>query len=244
MTKKKQGDFIIDIGANVGDSLTAMWNHTNDRFICIEPVEEFFNLLSDNVRNLEKPDRVHIERAFITDNMEGAYSAKVNPSGTASMERLKDEKPKTPSKTVDFLLKERNVKSESIDLLKIDTDGFDGDCLISARSLLKNGNALLYWENCYRTYMQYEKYLEAYDLLNHEGYSTFFIFDNYGNYLCKGGVDIMRSVAEYMQRVRVGWGGTTFTYCDVLACKLEDVELCEEGIAEYLQKFPLCRIRM
>lgn len=114
-----------------------MWNHTNDRFICIEPVEEFFNLLSDNVRNLEKPDRVHIEQAFITDNMEGVYSAKVNPSGTAVMEQLNiDVKPQIPSKTVDFLLIERDVKPESIDLLKIDTDGFDGDCLISVRSLL------------------------------------------------------------------------------------------------------------
>ena len=48
MTRKKNGKYILDIGANVGDTLAAMWNHTDDDFIVIEPVREFFELLLQN----------------------------------------------------------------------------------------------------------------------------------------------------------------------------------------------------
>lgn len=243
ITQGKEGKYIIDIGANVGDTLAAMWNDTEDCFLCIEPVEEFFLLLTDNIRRLGNPDRVHTERAFVTDKMEEVYSPIVSEYGTATKKRNdSDAWQLIPSKTVDYLIKEKRIDYKDIDLLKIDTDGFDADCILSAKELLGKGNALIFWENYSKTCAQYKKCLEAHDVLQKNGYSVFFIFDNYGNYLCKGNLDTANSILNYVQRVRTGCIGNTFSYFDVLTCKIQDEAACEKYIEEYLQHYPLFRI--
>lgn len=244
IAQRKKGKYIIDIGANVGDTLTAMWNHTDDSFLCIEPVEEFLNLLTANIQCLDGADRVRIEQTFITDKMDETYQAVISEKGTATKKHADLGTYRTiPSKTVDCLIKEKGIGYEDIDLLKIDTDGFDADCIISANELLEKGNALVYWENYNETYEQYKKYLEAYKLLDSRGYSVFFVFDNYGNYLCRGGIDTLNSILDYMQRVHTGCIGNTFRYFDVLTCKSEDIALCEKFITQFLRQYLLYRIR-
>lgn len=243
MVEAKNGKLVIDIGANVGDTLAAMLNYTRDTFLCIEPVKDFYDLLIKNIQRMGATDRVYAEQAFITDKMEETYSAKVAKQGTAHKERISDgESSIVPSKTVDCIIREKESEYKTVDLLKIDTDGFDADCIISAGELLKMGSPLIFWENYIETFEQYIKYLDAYSFLNACGYVSFYLFDNYGNYLCKGNIDTLHSIADYMQRVCTGCVGNTFSYFDVLACKLEDVSLCEKGIAQYLAKYPLNRI--
>lgn len=242
ITQKKEGKCIIDIGANVGDTLVGMWKHTEDRFYCIEPVTEFFNLLTDNAKRLGNMERVCLEQAFITDNMEENYQAIVSDKGTASKIRTDENIKSIPSKTVDYLIAEKGIRYDEVDLLKIDTDGFDADCIISAKELLEESEALIFWENYNETCEQYQKYLEAYQLLDKKGYFTFFVFDNYGNYLCRGGLDTIHSILDYMQRVNTDCIGNTFHYFDVLACKEKDVKLCERLIMQFLDNYPLFRI--
>lgn len=243
MVQKKEGKYVIDIGANVGDTLAAMINHTSDMFLCIEPVSDFYNLLLQNIQRMGVANRVYAAQAFITDRIEESYSAKVSMHGTAHKELLDDGDSCTvPSKTVDYIISEKGLDYAKIDLLKIDTDGFDADCIISAGELLKRGSPLIYWENYIETFEQYVKYLEAYSFLNGNGYTSFHIFDNYGNYLCKGNIDTVRSITDYMQRVSTGCIGNTFSYFDVLACKIGDSDLCEETIVKYLGKYSLNRI--
>lgn len=239
MTRNKCGKFIIDIGANVGDTLAAMWKHTNDKFLCVEPVEIFYNKLIDNIKLLGEEKRVIADRVLITDNVKGNYVIEALGS-TAMIEwSMENKNSSIRNRTIDQLLQEKEIEYESVDLLKIDTDGFDADCIFSASKLLNKGKALIYWENSFVSCKQYKKYKQAYTLLNQEGYSAFYIFDNYGNFLCKGDIQILNSVADYMQRIRTNYTGNTISYCDVLACKKEDVALCERGIACYLEKYPL-----
>lgn len=243
MTMHKKGKVIVDIGANVGDTLAAMWKHTDDHFIEIEPVKEFFNLLVKNVDKLGITERVCAERAFITDNIEESYQVKLSKGGTAHKERIDiDAMEFIPSQSIDGLIKEKGIAYEEVDFLKIDTDGFDADCILAAKELLKRGSALLYWENYVETVAQYQKYKEAYALLNKENYTSFFIFDNWGNFLCKGDTNALVSVMDYVRRTYSGCIGNTFTYFDVLACKPEDTKLCENMIKRYVEKYPLWRI--
>lgn len=243
MTQEKTGKYIIDIGANVGDTLAAMLNHTDDNFLCIEPVGQFFNLLASNIQHFDNPNRIWLEQAFITDKMSETYEAIISNKGTAAkMPTDSNTTSRIPSKSVDYLLEERNITYEEVDLLKIDTDGFDADCIISASKLLEKGSAFIYWENYNETYDQYIKYLNAYRLLNENGYSVFFVFDNYGNYLCKGGIDVLNSILDYVQRAHTGCIGNTFKYFDVLTCKMNDVEKCERYITQYLDQYLLHRI--
>lgn len=245
ITKQKKGKYIFDIGANVGDSLAAMWNHTDDKFIVIEPVKEFFDLLLKNIERFGNTERVCAERAFITDKIEELFQVKREKGGTAHKERMDIRTTEfIPSKSVDGLLKTKGIAYEDVDLLKIDTDGFDADCIFSAKELLRAGNAMLYWENYVETFAQYQKYKEAYDLLNSENYTSFFVFDNWGNFLCRGDAETLISIMDYVRRTYADCIGNTFTYFDVLACKSEDKELCENAIQKYVEQYPLWRIKI
>lgn len=66
-------------------------------------------------------------------------------------------------------------------------------------------------------------------------YKTFYIFDNYGNFLCKGGVDICYGINAYLKRINSGWSERTFHYVDILGCKNE--EKANKMIFEHLKKY-------
>lgn len=44
-------NWIVDIGANVGDTTAAMIKHTNSKILCVEPTEKFYKLLIKNINN-------------------------------------------------------------------------------------------------------------------------------------------------------------------------------------------------
>lgn len=243
LTQKKSGKYIIDIGANIGDTVMAMWDYTDDKFLCIEPADVFLNMGKKNVEKLEEKNRVFFEKTFITDDVKTQYAPNVYRGGTAVKEKVRkgQDKEEIPSKSLDQLLTEKKVMFEELDLIKIDTDGFDADCIISGKNALRNGKALLYWENAIFNYEQYEKYQKAYELLEEAAYTAFFIFDNCGNYMCRTNIEGVRSLSAYLQRINAGWDRITFDYVDILGCKESDIEKCQQEISEYLKSYLLCR---
>lgn len=240
--QKKSGETIIDIGANVGDTLMAMFSHTGSRFICVEPDRDYLQKAKENVLMLEGKGRVALECAFVTDDANENYVVDVYADGTARKKACEEgEASEISSKTLIQIIEEREIQLEDVSLVKIDTDGFDADCICSGKKLWAEGQALAFWENDIQTYEQYKKYLEAYRLLEDAGYTMFFCFDNYGNYMGKGNAEWICSVAAYLLRTYMGWSRTTFEYFDVLACKEVDEEKCQKGIEKYLKQFLLQR---
>lgn len=248
LTQGKEGKYIIDIGANIGDTVFAMWDHTEDNFICVEPTDLFYDLGEKNIRALKGAERVCFKKAFITDEVDIRYTSNVYKGGTAVKEEKEghkaDKEEDVPSVSLDGLLDEAGILFQDVDLIKIDTDGFDADCIISAEKVLAEGTSLLYWENAIFTYEQYEKYQKAYDLLEKSGYGTFFIFDNCGNFLCKADIHALRSISAYQQRINMNWDRVTFDYTDILACKSADIERCQHIVDEYLGQYLLNRKRI
>lgn len=224
----------------------AMWNHINDNYICVEPTELFLDYCRKNATQLNGNDRITFEQCYITDNIETCYVSDIHEGTAVKMELEKAEiafLSKVPSETLDGLLTKRKINPNEISLIKIDTDGFDADCMLSGQDVLNKGNALLYWENEIHTYGQYEKYQKAYDLLEKAGYTSYFIFDNCGNFMCRADINVLRSLLSYQQRINMGWDKITFEYLDVLACKEADTNICQQTIEHYLEKYLLCRKR-
>lgn len=240
ITDKKDGEWIIDIGANIGDTVMAMVDYTSDKFICIEPTEQFLNLLAENIKMINDFNRVDVEQVFISDNENDNFISDIYTSGSA-IKRKTDKKQMIQTKTLDTILKGKKISPNKIDLIKIDTDGFDSECILSAKETLCLGNALLYWENAIFEYNQYIKYKSAYALLEQAGYKTFFIFDNTGNFLCKGTIETLCSINDYLQRINENWSRVTFHYIDVLGCKDIDKDKCEYAVEKYLSRFLLRR---
>lgn len=141
--------------------------------------------------------RIITEKAFVCENVNEQYVMKKH-AGTA----YKVVSDKTPNYTLTQLLERHQISFNDVDLIKIDTDGFDYEVIIGMADKLSEVSPILHWENAieedgtdksYNGYKRLEKYLLD------SGYDDFCIFDNFGNYLFKGNIDFYSNINEYLK---------------------------------------------
>ncbi len=212
-----------------------MIKHTNANILCVEPTEKFYNLLIKNISNFGElyNKRIMLANAFIA--ADSAQYTSVTIGGTAVM--CESNESNIPAYTLPNLLKRENIDINNVALIKTDTDGFDSDCMMSMGEYLKDISPFLYWENQIDNDMQYKKFLNMADYLHKYEYNNFFVFDNYGNYLCKTDYIGLKEMCSYINRIRKAKSTYTFRYMDVLACKDNKVIVCKNAIDEYLNVY-------
>ena len=166
---------IIDVGANIGDTVLNI-GLKDAYYICIEGNDNFSRLINSNLKGRYN---YTIEQCFLTDNpCNNNYSVET-VNGTAKLINSTDTK-KRKLYTLDQII---NGKNSYIDLIKVDTDGFDFKVIRGAKQCLQNWKPLLYfeWDKNYCT-EQVEDPLSIFSLLNELGYTYCILFDNYGNF--------------------------------------------------------------
>lgn len=224
----------IDVGANVGDSVFLLRKHSNTKILAVEPVEEYYELLCRNVAQLEN---VFAESALITMDENAGYSL-IEHDGTAYVKVEKDnvgENIKTL--TMERLLEAKKIELEKIQLIKVDTDGFDAECIMSLGKSIERIQAFIYFENYYDNREVHDKYEIAYDFLDENGYKYFFIFDNFGNFLCEGDKSTVKAVNDYLLRGITGDSAQTMNYIDVMTVKEEQYGDAQRAVEEYMKMF-------
>ena len=229
----QSGNWAVDIGANVGDSVFLLKKHSDIQILAVEPATDYYDLLCKNTSQLAD---VYIEK-YIVAMDEGEYSL-IEHNGTAFVQKMEDgigDEIKTV--TMKNLLEEKKVKLEKIQMIKIDTDGFDADCIMSLGTSLNQINAFIYFENYFEGKEGHDKYEKAYDFLNENKYTHFFIFDNYGNFFCEGDVGTVKTINNYLLRGRKGDSAETMKYIDILAVKEELYEESKTAVEEYISRF-------
>lgn len=166
---------IIDVGANVGDTVLNIG--LKDAFyLCIEGNEAFANLIH---QNLKHGYSYSLERCYMTDNpTENNYSPFVT-NGTNRL--LFSNSLGGQFQTLDNLI-ESKYKDTMFDLIKIDTDGFDFKVIRGAKQSLQKWCPLLFfeWDKAFCA-EQREDPLSVFPLLNEIGYKECILFDNFGN---------------------------------------------------------------
>ncbi len=232
--KKK---YLIDIGANVGDTTAGLIRHTSADIICVEPTKIFYDLCKKNIKGFGEKyaSRVTIVQGFISRCEQDSFSSIIS-NGTAVKQFTKGSAV-APTYTIPSLCNNNNISLEDIVLVKSDTDGYDSDCILSFGDSLKKISPILYWENQIDTMEQLDKYLNLGDYLLECGYNDYFVFDNFGNYLCHIGANGFKEINYYLGRILRGISTRSFYYVDILASKKENVDICEETIANYLEAF-------
>lgn len=232
------GGVIIDIGANVGDTTAALIRHTDSDVICVEPTNKFFALLQRNVESFGEPykSRIKLVNAYIGRNESDQYVSKIT-NGTAVKVKMTSGNAEAPTYSIPTMLKNLNIKSDALALVKVDTDGFDAECIMSMGNMLKDISPFLYWENEIDVASQTVQYKEMADYLERNGYTHYFVFDNFGNYLCCTDKTGYKSVCAYLLRILKGTSARTFYYVDVLASKDDGVAYCDSVICQYLAQF-------
>jgi FkbM family methyltransferase len=173
---------MIDVGANVGDTIIDLVNLPNSRFLCVEASRRFFDLLE---ANYEKDENVVPEFALLDDVAEASADRRLKISeigGTAHLIEAKgDDRNTAANVTLDDLVRRREAFRRT-NFLKVDTDGFDLKVLRGATKLLREAKPVLHIEFSPVHWREYGK-CEIDDclaFLAENGYETLLVYDNLG----------------------------------------------------------------
>lgn len=231
----KPGKWIIDVGANIGDTVTAFVQSTAGNVLAIEGHRPYFDLLDQNVRSLSNgmSSRVRIVNALVgTGQVTGSLMAF---NGTATI---------VPGSTnehvsLDAILEQQAIAPESVSVLKTDTDGYDADVILSGSRLLTLGSPILYFENQFDNDQQLARYETMYAEIAKMNYTLFSIFDNFGNLMLDvAPFHFLSSLNKYLKAQNVSRGTRTVYYYDVLAYREDRADVVVSMLLNY-RKFIL-----
>jgi len=139
--------FCLDIGANVGNYTNLLISHTKAKIISFEPLPKAF----EDLKKIEKnnPERVKVFNLALGQNNEVLnlnHSDKRSQKATftKNLKELsfydfkKNKKIKIKVTTLDnFYNKNPSLFGKNIDLIKIDTEGFEFEIITGAKQLIK-----------------------------------------------------------------------------------------------------------
>lgn len=168
---------LIDVGAAVGDTIFLVYSNCPGmikEFYCFDGDPEFFDYLKSNLSCFPEGKLFNVLLSA-SDGLEKQL-VRTHP-GTASAQGEK----KTNSVTLDSILLEANL--ETIDLLKIDVDGFDGKILLgSKKSLLKYKPSLIFEWHPLLCKQTGNSWTEHFEFLTDLGWDRFIWFNKYGEF--------------------------------------------------------------
>jgi FkbM family methyltransferase len=226
----QKGKVIVDVGANVGDTAITMLNETQANIVCVEPSEFYFKYLKKNINNLSEEDRNKLTCIQSLVGEQDTFGELVHHDGTASIAQTNGDHAKIKKEKLDDIL---NNELE-ISLIKVDTDGFDYDVLMSARKIIEHNRPILFWENYIDTKEQYEGYEKLYKFLSAMNYNHVYIFDNFGNIMIKNTTyEVLKNINDYIHSTQKYGGAKTIYYTDILAVTEDKRELIQDVIDTY-----------
>jgi FkbM family methyltransferase len=169
---------MIDIGANIGDTLAILPPLKRSRFLCVEGSQRYFDLLR---RNYVGDRRVTPVLALLGDGtVQAAAGRVVETGGTGHVCHAASNSP-VDWKSLDQLLNE-HAEFKRANFLKIDTDGYDLHVLHGATSLLQDAHPCLHIEFSPRHWRDYggNTVQEGLEFLAAFDYRQMIIYDNQG----------------------------------------------------------------
>jgi len=180
--KWRPGSTLVDVGANVGDTLAYFRSGSNLPILCVEGDEEVLPLLEENARRFEQ---VRIAREFLSDREETlplridkkGWNGTLLP-GTAGEGHVRPLR----LRTLDALDASLNIGP--VGLVKTDAEGYDMKILRGARNLLERDRPVLLFEfNPENLLALGEDPGAFHDYLAELGYVCHVVFDPFGNLL-------------------------------------------------------------
>lgn len=239
---------IIDIGANVGDTSVSIFDQ-NDKctIVGVEPDEDFFKECVENIEINNLQDRFLGVQKFISTK-KGAFI--IEKDKTFSTGSINISNTVIENNTISFseLINLIPSKvSESFDMLKIDTDGFDWDVINSfadGRNVFQYKPRFVFFEmqtflnnDAGKTLQRREmsdNYTDSLRKLKTLNYTHFSLFDNFGTFvMTTESLEEIITMNEYVIRSQISNRHSTIFYFDVLAYNEDELEFTRNKIKEF-----------
>lgn len=196
LKEKKQDSLnIIDVGANIGDTVINI-GQKDAFYLLIEGNRAFYRYINKNLKRY----RYKVEYTFLSDEEDKV--SPVSHDGTAKLTKT-DASCGITSRMLDDILatKYNDIK---FDILKIDTDGFDFKVLRGAAKLLKEQAPFIFfeWDKMFLN-EQNEDELSIFSYLESIGYQHLILFDNFGNYFATSNTTDLLMLRKYIENTRI-----------------------------------------
>jgi len=229
------GATVIDVGANVGDTLSAMYDANPAlSFVCVEPDDTFFELLLSNIGRIRSVDplasittaKMLVGKAVASASLAGSGGTKKAVPGDAEAASA------IPSRPLDSIVDAAH--HANLRLIKSDVDGFDFDVIDSAERLIRAARPLLFFECQLDHDHQRVAYFKTIAGLINNGYRHWVLFDNFGEVVLRtGDLAAIVQLLDYVWRQNLGRTRRTIYYFDVLAACDADADLVSRIIGDY-----------
>jgi FkbM family methyltransferase len=235
-SKLPQGSAVIDVGANVGDTVASMLAKNESlRFTCVEPDDVFFGYLERNIALIRaSAPNVSISavKSLVGKTLGSATLESHNGTAHAVASHAQEAK---AARTLDEIASQAALGN--ISLLKVDVDGFDYDVLDSAENVIQNQAPLLFFECYVSTEDQLNGFKRTLQSLADKRYEHWLVFDNFGELVLRTReVEHVRQLIDYCWRQTQGRSTRTINYLDVLCATNRDAGLVEEVTSGYLSQ--------
>ncbi len=170
---------IIDIGANIGDTVAILRSRTHCPILCIDGNDQFFAILQKNVDQLED---VYLEHAFVHTSTTEVSGQLVSEGGTARLIQT-DASQSLQAYTLSEILA-AHPDFPTPRLIKIDTDGLDPYIVQSEVDLLAVLKPVVFLEYDPFLFEQYgNNGFCLFENLRNAGYAHAVVYENTGEFL-------------------------------------------------------------
>ena len=172
---------VIDVGANIGDTIAAFYTDASDRFLAIEPDPNFRKFLQANWG--QNPNVKIISDLCSSESLQGTFKIE-EKNGTASLVPSTDGLAMR-SRTLDDILKEHSFAADA-DVLKVDTDGHDFKVLAGARDWIAHRKPIVLFECApFGNPRFVQDTIDTLSGFARSGYSHCLLYSNLGNLVGK-----------------------------------------------------------
>jgi FkbM family methyltransferase len=206
--------WIIDIGANVGDSAAAFASGSPKQILCIEPVAHFYFLLEKNAARLRAAGAtiICVNTCVGPEGIAGHISANQTTAFVSTDGRS------TSFMTLDSIAASRLPWDATIGMIKCDVDGFDSTALMSGLGVITRDHPLIYFESEVREQGALVRIRQLCDRLANAGYDMFTLFDNFGLLMIENApLDVVSNCLQYVYWQNQGRSTRCIYYFDIAA---------------------------
>jgi FkbM family methyltransferase len=184
--KLSKNTSVLDIGANVGDTICRLIQSNNKlHYYCIEADDFFFDYLNLNTNNFKKKFSYKIDliKLLVGQKLQGKLIGNHGTKSLLENSKNSDANKVIKSKNLDEIIVKYNIKN--IKLIKCDVDGYDYNVILSGINYIKKNTPDIFFEYHKLNESSQVNYINIINILFDIGYKNWTLLNNYGKIIFK-----------------------------------------------------------